>query len=295
MTFTSLSEAIRTCFNADASKADIRSMAGGDINEAALLSLADERRFFVKLNRANRLSFFKTEQTGIAALASTQAISVPQVFAVGTDGGRAFLIEAYLPSGKRQPDFFESFGRRLAAMHRADSTAFVPCGRFGFTEDNYIGASPQDNTPAAGWISFFREHRLAPQLAMAKNKLGANDLRAAEWLVEHLEDFLIEPEQPSLLHGDLWGGNYMTGPDGAAWLIDPAAYVGHREADLAMTQLFSGFSPAFYDAYQEAWPLQPGYAARRDLYNLYHMLNHLNLFGSAYLPSVRRILAEYVR
>ncbi len=179
-------------------------------------------------------------------------------------------------------------------MHQAQTDSFVPGGCFGFTEDNYIGASPQDNTPAQHWVEFFRDHRLAPQLAMAKDRLETDDLRAADLLMDRLDEFLIEPEQPSLLHGDLWAGNYMTGPDGCAWLIDPAVYAGHREADLAMTELFSGFPAQFYDAYREAWPLQPGYASRRDLYNLYHILNHLNLFGRSYLPSVRHIMAEYV-
>ena len=143
------------------------------------------------------------------------------------------------------------------------------------------------------WIPFFRERRLLPQLRRGEGYLDEKDRRCAEKLLARLEELLPEPEAPSLLHGDLWSGNYITGPDGRAWLIDPAAYVGHREADLAMTELFGGYPAAFYDAYREAWPLQPGYEQRREIYNLYHLLNHLNLFGPSYLGSVRQILRRY--
>ena len=143
-------------------------------------------------------------------------------------------------------------------------------------------------------ISFFREQRLAPQFKAADSYFIKEDRAKITKLLDNLDRFLIEPEQPSLLHGDLWSGNVMCGSDGKAMLIDPACYIGHREADLAMTELFGGFPQSFYDAYKEAFPLQPGYEERRDLYNLYQLLNHLNLFGPTYLEPVLSIISEYV-
>ena len=144
------------------------------------------------------------------------------------------------------------------------------------------------------WYRFFRDCRLEPQFSKAQHFFDAVTRKRFIRLLDHLEDFLIEPSHPSLLHGDLWSGNFITGNDGQAWLIDPAVYAGHAEADLAMTQLFGGFHPAFYSVYEQINPLQPGYERRRDLYNLYHLLNHLNLFGSGYLSSVLRVLNAYV-
>ena len=172
-------------------------------------------------------------------------------------------------------------------MHLAD------VDRFGWVRDNYIGSTPQVNTPHESWITFFRDCRLAPQFKQAQHWFDADMRRRVIHLLDHLDDVLVEPPRPSLLHGDLWSGNFITGSDGQAWLIDPAAYVGHAEADLAMTELFGGFHPRFYAAYQEINPLQAGYDERRDLYNLYHLLYHLNLFGSGYLPPVECIIRRY--
>ncbi|MDO4407128.1 MAG: fructosamine kinase family protein, partial [Eubacteriales bacterium] len=164
-----------------------------------------------------------------------------------------------------------------------------------FPIDNYIGSTPQINTPKDSWVDFFRECRLHPQVRMAYDAgyLERSAIRQADSIMERLETLLPEPDHPSLLHGDLWGGNYMTGPDGKAWLIDPATYVGHREADLAMTELFGGFSPAFYSTYRSIAHVDTGYGERRDLYNLYHLLNHVNLFGYSYVGSVLRILNRF--
>ncbi|MCR4940411.1 MAG: fructosamine kinase family protein [Treponemataceae bacterium] len=165
---------------------------------------------------------------------------------------------------------------------------------FGFFQDNFIGATPQCNSPKASWLDFFRENRLAPQFKATDSYFSEADRALNTKLLDHLEDFLLEPDKPSLLHGDLWSGNVMCGPEGKAMLIDPATYIGHAEADLAMTELFGGFPPKFYQAYKEVNPLQPGYESRRDLYNLYQLLNHLNLFGAGYLGAVRSVVSEYV-
>ena len=194
-------------------------------------------------------------------------------------------------------------------MHTAD-TSFVFSGkdgasssdsttqlepRYGFPIDNYIGSTPQINTPKDSWVDFFRECRLHPQVRWAYDAgyLERSAMRQADAIMERLETLLPEPDHPSLLHGDLWGGNFMTGPDGKAWLIDPATYVGHREADLAMTELFGGFAPAFYSAYRQIANVDPEYDDRRDLYNLYHLLNHVNLFGYSYVGSVLRTLDRF--
>ena len=268
-----------------------RAVHGGDINDAYALSLSDGRTLFVKQNRIRNKDFFRAEIDGVTALAATQTVSVPHLLAWGADEaeGTAFLLMEYIESGSRNRDYFEVLGRELAAMHRWDAGE-----RYGFHSDNYIGAGYQENGWCNSFVEFFREHRLRPQMKRAEQAMDAGLRKKCDRLLESLDHFLIEPEAPSLLHGDLWGGNIHPGPDGKAWLIDPAVYVGHREADLAMTELFGGFAAPFYEAYREAFPLQPGYTERRDLYNLYHMLNHLNLFGGGYLSSVRGIVNRYI-
>ena len=264
-------------------------VSGGDINDACRLTLSDGRSVFMKSNRSASPAFFQAEADGLDAIRATGAICVPDVIAVGHDDSvGSYLLLEWIGSKRQERDFWEAFGRNLAAMHSAPTPA-----RFGWKADNYIGARPQRNTPHDSWVAFFRDCRLAPQFRDARHYFDADMKKRFTRLLDHLEQYLIEPEQPSLLHGDLWAGNYITGTDGHAWLIDPAVYVGHREADLAMTELFGGFRPDFYAAYQETSPLQPGYADRRDLYNLYHLLNHLNLFGAGYLGSVQKIVRRY--
>ena len=267
---------------------DATCVSGGDINDAYRLTLEDGTRVFMKANRLVGLDFFRAEADGLAAIRATDAIRVPSVIAAGKDNRfGAFLLMEWVEPAPKCRDFWETFGHSLAAMHRA------PADRFGWEKDNFIGASPQVNAPRDSWVDFFRDCRLAPQFRRAEHWLDAAARKRAARLLDHLEDFLIEPDRPSLLHGDLWSGNYITGSDGQAWLIDPAVYVGHAEADLAMTELFGGFAPSFYAAYREVNPIQPEYARRRDLYNLYHLLNHLNLFGGGYLSAVMRVLNAY--
>lgn len=273
--------------------------SGSDLNEVWDLRLSNGEVLFLKTNAFAKWKYFTAEEAGLAALKATDTVSVPNCLGCGTASGCgfgaqfSFLLMERLESAPRKGDYWETLGRELAAMHAAPTGAFVPGGTFGFREDNVIGTTKQINTPADSWVEFFRERRLRPQLEWAKTCFGPEELRRFDRLFDTLGDYLPEPEYPSLLHGDLWGGNVMTGPDGRAWLIDPAVSVGHREADLAMTELFGGFSRAFYDAYEEAAPLQPGYRERRDLYNLYHLLNHLNLFGGSYYGSVVSVLRKY--
>ena len=268
---------------------------GGDCSDAYKAVLTDGQTFFVKTNSARNYGFFECETQGLDAIRSTGAISVPGVIGAEQDSDDCVLVMELLESGQKNKGFWEIFGQQLALMHRADASPFVEGGRFGFMKDNYIGAGKQVNTPHGDWISFFRDCRLEAKFLEGAHYFDRGERRKMLYLLDHLDEYLIEPAQPSLLHGDLWGGNFMTGPDGLVWLIDPAVYVGHQEADLAMTELFGGFAPEFYVSYKRAAGLEPGYRDRRDLYNLYHLLNHLVLFGEGYLYEVLGILRHYAR
>ncbi len=290
--YDSLESAITDIYGSSSVIKSSRTVSGGDINEAYAVTISTGDMCFLKKNRGRERSFFEAEAVGLAALAKTGAVSVPEVYAVGTDGGSAFLLMSYINSGSRRNDYWEVFGRELAMMHRAETESDTAQPKYGFISDNYIGATPQLNDGRASFVEFFRDCRLSPQFERASGYFSQSEVRRINEFMDHLDRYYIEPENPALLHGDLWGGNVITGDDGRAWLIDPAVYVGHPEADLAMTELFGRFPEAFYKSYQEVNPLQPGYAERREYYNLYHLLNHLNLFGASYLSSVRRILSK---
>ena len=291
--YNSLAGALVDLFGNSVAITQTDRLSGGDINKAYALTLNTGDKIFMKANAKSNAAFFTAEAAGLTAIAATKAISTPKIICTGTDDGEdvgySFLLLEYIKSSGKIKTYWETFARELAAMHKADVGK-----EFGFSQDNFIGARPQQNTPAGSWISFFRDQRLAPQFKAADSYFTpANRIKITK-LLDNLDRFLIEPEQPSLLHGDLWNGNVMCSSEGKAMLIDPACYVGHREADLAMTELFGGFPQTFYDAYKEAFPLQPGYEERRDLYNLYQLLNHLNLFGPTYLEPVLAITSEYV-
>lgn len=288
----SLEEAIASVFGNDIRIVSKDPVYGGDINSSFRLTLSDGRPVFMKSNSVKNLPFFETEAAGLEALRQTAAIGVPQVLGIGTDQKSSFLLLEYLEAAPKINRYWEVFGRELAALHRADPRHLAES--FGFTEDNYIGATPQKNTPMMSWVDFFRECRLYPQLRMADRYFDHETRKLFIKLTDHLDTYLPEPEFPSLLHGDLWSGNSAPGPDGKAWIFDPAAYVGHYEAELAMTELFGRCPEEFYRAYHEINPIENSYYDRRDLYNLYHLLNHLNLFGSSYLGSVKRIASRYV-
>ena len=286
-------EAIAGIFGNDLRIVSKRQVYGGDINQSYRLTLSDGSPVFMKSNTAKNLPFFGAEANGLEALRQTGTIGVPQVIAMGSDKNTSFLLLEYLEAAPKLESYWETFGRELASLHRADCSHLTAEGRFGFSEDNYIGATPQKNTPMWGWVDFFRECRLMPQLRMADRYFDSGTRRLCTKLTDHLDSYLTEPEFPSLLHGDLWSENAAPGPDGKAWIFDPAAYVGHYEAELAMTELFGRYPEGFYGAYSEINPIDSGYRDRRDLYNLYHLLNHLNLFGSSYLSSVKQILNRY--
>ena len=266
---------------------NLQPVGGGCIAQARIATFADGYRVFIKTAEGFP-GMFAREAEGLSALAASGAIRIPEVLLVSE---RELVLEAIV-AGPRRPHFFEVFGRQFAQLHTHQGS------RFGFASDNFIGSTEQRNTPVGrgdDWAEFFLERRLRFQVVLAKNNGHGNELLSLLDSGDHrIADLLAAaPEPPSLLHGDLWGGNYMVDNHGMPCLIDPAVYHGHREADLAMTRLFGGFTPAFYSAYEEAWPLQPGHADRLPLYQLYHLLNHLNLFGSAYYSQCRQILVRF--
>ena len=310
-TFLSFAEALVSLFGNSVAIARTDRVSGGDINRAYALTLNTGEKIFMKANAKENAGFFTAEALGLEAIAKTGAIKTPKVLCAGTDDGEevgySFLLLEFIQSAPKKSGYWEEFGRALAAMHSAKTeiggvtenganegtTKIEGAARFGFFENNYIGARPQNNTPCASWIEFFRERRLAPQFKAADSWFDSADRKKISRLLDRLDSFLVEPQSPSLLHGDLWSGNAMPAADGSPMLIDPACYVGHAEADLAMTQLFGGFPPNFYEAYKEARPLQDGWKERLDLYNLYQLLNHLNLFGASYLGAVKSVVDEY--
>lgn len=289
-----LNDTLKSIYGEDIYVKRRRSVSGGDINRAYALELSDGNTVFMKSNRIENKDFFRAEAEGLAAIKSTKTVRAPELIAFGTDANESFLILEFIESGSGGKLSSEELGTALAGMHMAKTGAFVKKGNFGFAADNYIGAGEQINTPKETWTEFFIECRLRPQFKRARHYFDKEDRKDIEIFLRKAEEYLTEPEYPSLLHGDLWAGNYMIDKEGHPWLIDPAVYVGHHEADLAMTELFGGFDRYFYEAYRSVAGIDPGYKDRRDLYNLYHLLNHLNLFGGGYLHSVRSIISKYV-
>lgn len=267
-------------------------IGGGDISHAVKMRLRDDLRVLVKWRVDPPFGLFSAERRGLELLRLAGALRVPQVLAQSEalDGCPSFIVLEWLGSGASTPNVAEALGERLVALHR------VTASEYGLDHNNFIGANPQPNTTDGNWVNFFQEQRLGFQMELAgeKGRLPTTRARLLEKLIAGLGEWLPAIPPASLLHGDLWGGNWLTAASGEPALIDPAVYYGHREADLAFTELFGGFSTDFYAAYNQAWPLDSGYQERKDLYNLYHLLNHLNLFGEGYGSSVDSVLRRYV-
>ncbi len=264
-----------------------RAVGGGCINDAVVLE-GDDRRFFVKLNDPGRAEMFAAEFVGLEEILRSRTVRVPAPVCHGVADGRSYLAQEYLDlsgRGGTAPD--EALGRALAAMHRVTQSGY------GWHIDNTIGSTPQQNRRDEDWTRFWRERRLGFQLELAAaNGHGRRLQQSGERLLEALPALLPQRPSASLLHGDLWSGNHACLRDGTPVIFDPAVYYGDRETDIAMTELFGGYSAHFYQAYEEAWPLDSGYPMRKTLYNLYHVLNHLNLFGGGYLSQAERMIAS---
>lgn len=248
--------------------------AGGANGSVSAIETADGGRYFLK--SGGPAAAFAAEARGLAALAAAGVCRVPEVVALGALP--PFLLLEAIAIGSPGPRFFEEFGRRLAELHRS-----ARAERYGFDHDNFLGATPQPNGWRDTWLDFWRDRRLRPLLALLRHQGDAELNRLGERLLDRLPLWLEDvDEAPSLLHGDLWAGNFLVGESGESVLLDPAVYYGHREADLAISRLFGGFPPVYFHAYVDTWPLERGAHERGLLYELHHLLNHYHLFGASY-------------
>lgn len=263
-----------------------QSVGGGSINAAHVLKGRDDRKFFVKLNDASLVDMFAAESDGLNEMLSVNAIKVPKPICWGTSGSKAYIVMEYILLGGKGNG--AKAGEQLAALHQKQQD------QFGWYRDNTIGSTPQPNTLCGDWLEFYSRHRLGFQLKLAEsNGFHGRLISDGERLLTELRAFFTDYQPvPSLLHGDLWGGNYATTKDGEPVIFDPAVYYGDREADIAMTELFGGFPRDFYSAYHATWPLDAGYKVRKTLYNLYHIINHANLFGGGYASQAEGMIGN---
>ena len=292
-----ISNAVCACTGQPFAVEYIRTVSGGCINNAVIIGDRNTS-YFVKLNSATRAEMFEAEADGLRDLANAQALRVPEPLCFGKDDEYSWLVLENLAlensgesAAKSNPDW-DQLGRGLALIHRRQHE------RYGWHRDNTIGSTPQPNDYCDDWIEFLRDRRIGYQLDLAARNGYGNSLQTrGHQLLDRLPGlFAGYVPAASLLHGDLWSGNVAFLGNGEPVLFDPAVYYGDRETDVAMTELFGGFAAAFYRGYETAWPLDNGYPLRKHLYNLYHLLNHLNLFGTGYLSqcqvTIDRLLTQ---
>ena len=284
--------ACRAAVAPDAKVLDVRPVGGGCINQCADVRTT-AGRYFLKANPRADHAFFEAEADGLAALSRSGVARTPSVVGrSGRDGpadGAPWLLLEWIEEGSRGRADWGRLGRELAALHRRGAAGT----EWGWHADNVIGSLPQPNGPAGSWPHFWSRRRVLPlaRELLAADALSPDHFQAMEEAARRLDDLIgsaAEADGPSLLHGDLWSGNVIFDRRGAPVLVDPAAYVGHREVDLAMTRLFGGFPPAFYRAYDEAWPPLPGRDSRLPAYQLYPLLVHARLFGGGYVSAAVR-------
>ncbi|HYW34956.1 MAG TPA: fructosamine kinase family protein [Balneolaceae bacterium] len=269
---------------------NFQTVSGGSINRAARVTTDKGETFFLKWNNSAAGDMFPKEQKGLELLRSARSgLRMPEVIETGsTADGTDFILMTYLEQGSARSDSNRIFGEQLAELHHTTAE------QYGLDHDNYIGRLPQSNKKHTNWIDFFIDERLEPQLQMALDagKFSGGIAQNFHRLYKKLPDLLPE-EPPSLLHGDLWGGNYFFDSEGHPAIYDPAVYYGNREIEIAFTYLFGGFSAEFYASYQENFPLQPNFSKRKDIYNLYPLLVHTNMFGGSYARQVEGIIQRY--
>ncbi|MEA5507460.1 fructosamine kinase family protein [Halotia wernerae UHCC 0503] len=264
------------------------SVSGGCINQGYAVSNGD-LTYFVKLNQASQVAMFEAEGLGLEEMLATASIRVPKPICWGKAGNSSYIILEWLEMGGNNPNSSQEMGRKLAAMHKTTSSQ-----GFGWKINNTIGSTLQINTWAADWVEFYAQHRLGDQFQLARRRGG--NFPKQDKLLAAIPELLANYEvQPSLLHGDLWCGNAGCTVSGEPVIFDPATYFGDREVDIAMTELFGGFPAAFYQGYNEVFPLDAGYEKRKTLYNLYHILNHFNLFGGGYGSQANRMIDQILR
>lgn len=265
--------------------------SGGCISDSSIIHTNSGEKYFLKINQNHPIDMFSKEANGLREITNSNSVRVPKVLLVGEH----FILLECVEGKSKVKKFFEDFGVRFAMMHKFENSTF------GFFEDNYIGSTLQKNIPDESeknsWIKFYFNKRLLFQFKLAeRNGYVDSELRKGFIQLEKMINAIIgsNVENPCLLHGDLWGGNYIVDENGCACVIDPAVYYGNREADLAMTKLFGGFPKEFYLSYNEFYPLQDGYDYRENIYKLYHVLNHLNLFGSGYYAQALSLIKYYL-
>ncbi|WP_083622140.1 fructosamine kinase family protein [Planktothrix serta] len=274
---------------------DRRSVSGGCINQGYQISNGS-RHYFIKLNQASEFAMFEAEALGVEQMWETQTIRVPKPICWGTVGNSAYLVLEWLElGGKNHPSAWEEMGQKLALLHQWTPAPNYPgYQKFGWEINNTIGSTLQINTWKNSWAEFWQEHRIGYQLKLAQRRGG--NFEQGEKLLNKIPDILGDYHpKPSLVHGDLWGGNASVTSEGKPVIFDPATYFGDREVDLAMTELFGGFPAAFYQGYDQIFPLESGYERRKILYNLYHILNHFNLFGGGYGTQANQMIREILR
>ena len=281
--WTEIARAITQKTGQDFAIANTSSVGGGCINQGYKIS-GNGTEYFVKLNDASQVEMFAAEALGLKQMYATQTITVPQPICWGTAESSSYIVLEWLGLGRGNSQSWGAMGRQLAQMHRKGKK-----DRFGWSQNNTIGSTPQINDWMDNWADFFAEQRIGYQLKLAKRRGGSfPDIGK---VVDAVRSRLADRQpQASLLHGDLWSGNAAITTDGAPVILDPATYYGDREADLAMTELFGGFPTAFYNGYNEAWQLDSGYQQRKKIYNLYHVLNHFNIFGGGYASQAQRTI-----
>lgn len=263
-------------------------LGGGSINNVAIVE-SDKLNFVLKWNSPSLFSMFEVEAQGLDLLRkNAENFIVPEVFGMGKSDAFSWLAISKIENAPTSSTMFKKFGESLAALHKNHANSW------GLNHHNYIGRLPQPNTTETDWLTFFRKQRIEFQLKMAvdSGKMQASSYKRMEQMFLKLPE-IIPDEPPSLLHGDLWSGNFIAAPEDKTALIDPAVYYGHREIEIAFTRLFGGFSPVFYDAYHNSYPLQPGFESRVDIYNLYPLLVHVNLFGGGYVGQAQSVLNKF--
>lgn len=285
--WTQIAQAITQATGKEFAIADTRSVGGGCINQGYKIS-SNDAEYFVKLNQANQVEMFAAEAVGLEQMYATKTITVPEPICWGTAANSSYIVLQWLDLGGGNSQSWTEMGRQLAAMHREGIAE-----HFGWSRNNTIGSTPQVNTWMDNWADFFAEQRIGYQLKLAKRRGGS--FPDTDRVVSAVRDKLASRQpEASIVHGDLWSGNAAITTDGAPVILDPATYYGDRETDIAMTELFGGFPSAFYQGYNEGWELDPGYQQRKSIYNLYHVLNHFNLFGGGYGDRAKRIIQQII-
>jgi len=269
----------------------VKRVSGGCIAEAFQIVLDDAANLFVKVS-AEQGNDFDAELNGLEALRSTDTIAIAEVVASQSDDSVNILILEWIQPASPNSDFWQRFGHQLAQLHLANQSI----DQFGFSQNNFIGSTDQLNTWGNNWPEFFAEHRLAFQgdLALKQSLIDVSQRKSLDRLIDNLPDLLSSNRMsPALLHGDLWSGNFLCDASQNPVLFDPAVYYGHHECEFGMTTLFGGFDSGFYEAYHDVIPKDDGTSQRVEIYQLYHLLNHLNLFGRSYWSACQAIISKY--